>query len=382
MRTGLWVAMVALLAAPAPMIEPPAQAQSSSETLRGVPGYRQVAVRLAPGIHVLHQAEPFQPSPIGNVTVVEQSDGLLLVDSGGSRGDGERVVALVKGISSKPVKRIVLTHWHNDHPLGLAAIKAAWPEVEIIAHRKTRDHIAEGRIRGLPFAPDSNWEAEQIKTFEIAAAEFRQNAEKRELSIDERRGWAELADLFLVALEDERGTYVVRPTSTFDDKRVLSDPIAPAELLYLGRANTDGDTVVWLPKQRVLIAGDTVVAPVPYGFNVFPAEWIEVLRKMKGYDFAVLVPGHGLPQQDKSYLDALIASMTDIRAQIASLAAQGLTLEQARERANFELHKRAFAGTDAWRRYWFERYWLNPFTQSVFKEAKGEPLGPAPLASK
>ena len=54
--------------------------------------------------------------PIGNVVVVEQSDGLVLLDSGGSFGSGERVVAMIRGISPKPVKAVVISHWHSDHP--------------------------------------------------------------------------------------------------------------------------------------------------------------------------------------------------------------------------------------------------------------------------
>src|SRR4051812_29905493 len=77
-------------------------------------GYRQVAERVASRVHLIHQVEPFQISPVGNVVVIEQSDGLVLVDSGASYGSGARVVDLVKAISPKPVKAVVITHWHND----------------------------------------------------------------------------------------------------------------------------------------------------------------------------------------------------------------------------------------------------------------------------
>src|SRR5687768_2830358 len=109
--TSLAAALIGVSAQAAPLN--PAEAPDASVSPED--GFRQVALQVAPRIHLLHQREPFQVSPIGNVTVVEQSDGLVLVDSGASRGSGQRVVELVRRISAKPVKAVVITHWHNDH---------------------------------------------------------------------------------------------------------------------------------------------------------------------------------------------------------------------------------------------------------------------------
>src|SRR6185369_2959367 len=89
---------------PAPAQSPPADAS----------GYFYVADRVADHVHLLHQADPHSYF-CGNVAVIEQSSSIVLFDSGCSFGGGERVVAAVRRISSKPVSAIVLSHWHYDH---------------------------------------------------------------------------------------------------------------------------------------------------------------------------------------------------------------------------------------------------------------------------
>jgi len=65
-------------------------------------GYFQQPYPIADHVHVLRQGTGFHVEVIGNVTVVEQTDGLVLIDAGGTPGAGRRVVELVHGISSSP----------------------------------------------------------------------------------------------------------------------------------------------------------------------------------------------------------------------------------------------------------------------------------------
>ena len=111
----------------------PAAAQPAAGGPLPQDGYYEIAEPLTTHVWLIRQAKPFHLQPIGNVTVIEQSDGLVLVDSGGSPGSGRRIVGLVRGLSRKPVKAVVITHWHGDHPLGLPAILDAWPKARVIA---------------------------------------------------------------------------------------------------------------------------------------------------------------------------------------------------------------------------------------------------------
>jgi len=338
--------------------------------------YRQVPERVAPRVHVLRQAGEFQVSPVGNVLVVEQRDGLVLVDSGASRGSGERVVALVRGISRKPVKAVVITHWHNDHTLGLPAVLEAWPRAEVIASTGTERHMLAGAIQGVPFAPDAGYDGKRVEQLSGYLPQFGPNLLDAKLSASEHRGWVDLVAVLPLRQRDAPGTHVVKPTRTFTDRLVLPDRDAPVEVLYLGRSNTDGDTEVWLPKQRVLATGDVVVSPIPYEFNAFPTDTLEVLGKLKAYPYKVLVPGHGRVQRDHAYLDRLAELNRTVRDAIAPLATEGVPIEEATKRHDFEALRKRFAGGDPWLRKWFDEYTLTPLIDSVYKEVKAKAAAP------
>ena len=190
----------------------------------------------------------------------------------------------------------------------------------------------------------------------------------------EKAGGEAAARLFRQYALDMEGAVTLAPSEAFDDRLDFPDTQAPAQALFLGRANTDGDAVVWLPRQRVLITGDIVVAPFPFGFESYPADWIATLARLRAYPFDVLVPGHGAPQHDRAYLDRLSAALADVRAQIAPLVAKGLSLEEVRAQVDASAQTRAFVGDDPWLRHWVAEYWVNPIVTSAYKEAKSQPI--------
>ena len=118
-------------------------------------GYFQTITRVADGVWLIAQPQPFHVQPIGNVVVVEQADGLVLVDGGGSPGVGRRIAELVRSVSRKPVKAVAITHWHGDHVLGLSSIVQAWPKADIIATDITDAHLRGRSMKAYPKgAPD------------------------------------------------------------------------------------------------------------------------------------------------------------------------------------------------------------------------------------
>ena len=163
------------------------------------------------------------------------------------------------------------------------------------------------------------------------------------------------------------------PTETFTERLVLDDPVRPVELLFLGRANTDGDAIAWLPRERIVVTGDVVVAPTPYGFFSFPQDWLATIDRIKALNFAVLIPGHGDPQRDTAYLDKLAATITDIRTQVGALAAKGLSLDEVRKQADFSA-QRAIFGTTPRLQATFEAFWLTPMVANAYREATGKPI--------
>ena len=174
-------------------------------------------------------------------------------------------------------------------------------------------------------------------------------------------------------LRDYSGSYIVLPTETFDRRLVLADPDFPVELHHLGNANTNGDAVAWLPKQKIVATGDIVVAPAPFGFGSFSADWIETIGKVKGLGFATLIPGHGAPQSDGAYLDKLFALLTDMRAQIIPLAKSGMPLEEVRKKVDFTKAMDSF-GTNPRLKAGMQGNFIDPMTGSIYKEALGQPI--------
>ncbi len=121
------------------------------------------------------------------------------------------------------------------------------------------------------------------------------------------------------------------------------------------------------------MTGDVVVWPTPFGFFCFPADWVQTLGKIKALGYTTLIPGHGEPQIDTSYIDRLIGSIEDIRAQVAPLAKQGLSLEEVAGKVDFSRYRDIFGKTER-QKTLFKAYWTDPMTENAWKEAKGLPI--------
>lgn len=371
-RLGL--AVLAMCLCVQPMTADAADVVSSGA---GGDGYVYEISRLTEHVHVIAQPEAFHLQPLGNVTVVEQTDGFVLVDAGGSRGAGERIVELVRQIGDKPIKAVILTHWHGDHPLGVSAILKTWPQARIISTARTRAHLLGSSMQMFPRGDDAAANRSLQDQIDAIADSFRASSDRPGASAEERRGYAQAERDLRRYARDLDGTTLALPGVTFTDQLSLPDEQAPVEALFLGRANTDGDAVVWLPDQRVLAAGDVVVAPFPFGFDSHPAEWLQVLDRLDRFDFAFLVPGHGAVQTDRTYLHALTALIASTRSQAAALAASGASLEEARTRIDLAAHARRMVGDDPWLQHWFRLYWTDPMVASVYGEATGRSAGDA-----
>lgn len=332
------------------------------------------AREISPEVHLLGTPQDYYGPAIGNVSIIEQGDGFVLVDSGLSAGNGRTIVRYIKARSQKPVKAVVITHWHNDHPQGVSAIRDAWPKVRIIATEETKKGMLGpelGELVGLE--PGAQYvervqklNADQQATLDKLIADPATSPERRERAKKAKLDYAVFAG-------DYGGTHVVPPTETFTTELRIADPVTPVEIKFLGRANTAGDAVVWLPKQKIAMSGDMVVWPTPFGFFSFPGDWVQTLGKLKGLGYRTLIPGHGEPQADTAYIDKLIGSIEDIRAQVGPLAKQGLSLEQIGKRVDFSRYRDLF-GRDERSMRLFKAYWTDPMTENAWKEAKGLPI--------
>lgn len=338
-------------------------------------GYFQTIARVEDGVWVIAQPKPFHIQPIGNVTVIEQADGLVLIDAGGSPGAGRRIVELVRSVSDKPVKAVAITHWHGDHVLGLPAIVRQWPKAQVIATATTAAHLSGRSMKAYPKgAPDAQLQATFDQRLDGAETFLRDSLAKPGLSGAERAGLEASQRLFHQYRDDTRGMYVVLPMRSFADTMMLDDGRRPVQLWHPGRGNTDGDLVAWLPKQRVMATGDLVVAPIPFGFNAYPADWLRSLQSLRQKQPTTWIPGHGAPMRGDAYMQRLIALIAHTRDAVAPLAARGMTLEQVRDSVDLSTDRARFVGDDPWLTRWFDRYWTQPFLDAAYREATGQAI--------
>jgi glyoxylase-like metal-dependent hydrolase (beta-lactamase superfamily II) len=345
----------------------------SSRAAENLYAYR--AELLMPRVHLLTQGNTFHIQPRGNVGVIEQRDGIVLVDSGGSPAAAQEVIDFVRSRTRKPVIAIVLTHWHGDHVLGLSRLIHEWPMARVLSTPPTRDMLADRSADR--FMPGDDAAANETFHKNVAGGidYLKQQSQDARRPEAERAGFAQAAREYAQFATEMKSARRVVPTETFSAELLFYDDEVPVEVHFFGRANTAGDAIVWLPRQRVVMTGDVVAAPIPFGFNTYPAEWIGVLRKIQALEYFVLVPGHGSAIRNSAYVERLIVLLEDVRRKVAPFAtrtdidaagvARSIDLDAARD---------AFVGTNLWLRLWFRDYWQVPIASSALREARGEEI--------
>lgn len=332
-----------------------------------------VAHAVHPKVHLLSTPDDFYGPAIGNIVLVEQSDGFVVVDSGTTAAHGRVVVRYARSLAAKPIKAVLITHWHNDHPQGVSAIRDAFPKVRIIATPQTEAGMLGPEAFDVGYAPGAKWDKAFAGLIAKSKVELQALLDDPATAPDRKERLKKALVQYDQMASDFTGTYIVPPTETFERRLLIPDRDVPVELLHFGRANTDGDAVAWLPRQKIVATGDIVVAPIPFGFGSHSGSWIETIGKLKSLGFSTLIPGHGLPQSDSAYLDKLVAALSDLRAQVIPLAKAGMPLADIRKKVDFSKSIDTF-GTTPRIRANLPPLFFEPMTGSVYKEALGQPI--------
>ena len=331
--------------------------------------------KLADDIYLMRRIPSWRTWVQANVTVIVNETDVIVVDGGGPV-HVENIVAEIKKITDKPVSAVITTHWHQDHNWGNHIYRAAWPGLQIISHEKTRETLIH-RDKALVNRPKVTDEM-MAKAKAAGTADARERLEKAKAD--------GLAPAVITLLEDnlagiDEVTEAYRRIQsgpadiTFRDRLVLERGARSIEVLFLGRANTDGDAVIWLPGEKIAIAGDIVVRPTPYGFYSYPLDWADTLDRIKALGFTTLVPGHGPVMHDSAYIDALAVLMRDLTAQAKIAVAEGASsAEEVKAAIDWSAHDQAITGGDPLLSYLFDKWFKTPISVSAFKEAKGEPI--------
>src|SRR5207244_8905150 len=162
---------------------------------------------------------------------------------------------------------------------------AAYPHAEIVTNQLTREAmVRKGLKRIQDHVRQGPQEIAQLKA-DLAIA--RAPAERARLEAAVR-----LAESYLAEV---RALRPALPTIAFEQTMKLYRRDREIHLLYLGRAHTEGDVFVYLPKEKVVVTGDAVIGWTPYMGDGYPEDWVATLDRLAELDFTHIIMGHGEP---------------------------------------------------------------------------------------
>src|SRR5688500_5548332 len=212
-----------------------------------------------------------------NTGVIVGDDAVMVIDTQATPAMAQDVIRRIREVTDKPIKYVVLSHYHAVRVLGASGYK---PE-HVIASRDTYDLIVE---RG-----------EQDKASEIGR----------------------FPRLFQAVESVPKG--LTWPTITFTGRMSIWLGQLEVQLIQLGRGHTKGDTVAWLPQQRILFSGDLVeFDATPYAGDAYFKDWPQTLDNIAALEPVALVPGRGAalttPDQVKQGLAGTRAFVSDVHA--------------------------------------------------------------------
>lgn len=300
-------------------------------------------VRVADGIYAF--VESFGHAVVsGNTLAIVGDSGIVVVDTGQHPELTRRIAAEIRALSPKPVQYVINTHWHNDHVAGNSIYAEEFPGARFIAHAFTAELIdTETR----------KFQGPTCQSFLRAQSQIIRDMLKSGIGPDEKplsdarraRYTSVLVDAD-AALE-ECLEYRFRGTDlAFEDRLTLRLGNRVVQVMYLGRANTAGDAVVYVPDAKVVTVGDILVYPFPFATQSYIGEWAAVLRKIQAMGAEVIVPGHGPVMRDTKYLVEIAELMESIDSQVKAAYRPGMPLEELRKKVDLATFRARIAGSD------------------------------------
>ena len=225
-----------------------------------------------------------------NTGVIIGDDCVMVIDAQATPVMAREVIAKIRTVTDKPIRHVVLTHYHAVRVLGASGYGAS----NIIASKDTYDLIIE---RG---------EQDYKSEFERFPRLFQ--------AVDSSPG-------------------LTWPTIVFSNEITLWLGRTEVRLLQLGRGHTKGDTVAWMPKEGVLFSGDLVeYGATPYTGDAYLSEWPATLDRIAALNPRALVPGRGnaltTPAEVADALAGTRAFVTKMFNSVKDARAAGKSLQQ------------------------------------------------------
>src|SRR5215470_12491762 len=255
-----------------------------------------------------------------NTAIIESDDGLMVVDTHSKPSAARVIVDQLREMTSKPVRYVVNTHFHWDHWHGNEVYPAAYPDAEIVTNDITREAMVK---KGLKRIQDN------VRQVPAEIAKLRADIQAASPAA---RGKLE-ADLKLAEsyLAEVRALKPALPTIAFEQTMKLYRRDREIHLLHLGRAHTEGDVFVYLPKEKVVITGDAMIGWTPYMGDGYPEDWAGTLDRLTQLDFTHIIMGHG-DVTGREWLNTFRSYVRDMVDGVRREVASGATLDEVKQR--------------------------------------------------
>lgn len=320
---------------------------------------------VAPGVWMAERPNFWRVPIVGNIVIIEGRDSVMLFDGGRGIQTAVQLINFINSQVQKPVSHLVLSHWHNDHTLGIDVLKQAFPDMKTIAHQFTTDYIRDtlsprvakggANIEGLL----RDVEKELANNTDFLGRELTAAARAENLQI--------LADKDDLRIAYHTHTTLV-PDISINDHMTIDLGGRMIELNYIGFGNTEGDLIGWLPKDKILMSGDIITHPVPFGYPFEPRKTVETMKRLIAYDFKQLILGHGDIQTDRDYENKVISLISWVNDEVDRLITEGKTLEETQSAIDLSKAQADFADGDPWIKHRFENWFIQPIVQRSYNE--------------
>ena len=266
---------------------------------------------------------------VSNAVVVVNDEDVLIVDPGVTAGAATALIADVKTLTNKPIKYVVDSHYHYDHAFGNQAFG---PDVTIIGHDTVRQRLnGPAVLKQRTYLMNST--ASIANTFTQLKRQISEAKDATERAVHERR----LA-IHQQYADEQPKLRPTPPNATLSRDMTLHRGSREIQIRFLGRAHTDGDVVVFLPKERMIATGDMITSALSYTGDAFVAEWPATLEAVMALDFDTVLPGHGSVFKGKDHLRNLQAYWRDFYQQAEAFRKKGVPPEEAAKLMDLSKH--------------------------------------------
>jgi cyclase len=257
-----------------------------------------------------------------NATIILLDDAVMVVDTQSKPSAARAVIAEIKRLTDKPVRYVVLSDFHGDHFQGAEAYPETWPGVQIISSETTRQNIER---LGIPrMGREAAALPSQIEKLKADLEKATDPKDRAHIQENIRQAESYQAELKVMK--------VALPTLTFNRGLTLRSKSRTVEILWLGRAHTDGDIFVYLPNDKVITAGGALHSRVPDMHDSYPYDWMNTLDALEKLDFDYVIGGHGDLLHGKQTIELWKQYFRDLLAETTQAYSQGATLDETRKR--------------------------------------------------